>query len=84
MHDRGAFNQLSFVRCERGFILTDSGSEMGYLRRVWAFDRVEDLAGWLVEQYAAQAIEAGTAKTEGLGPKDESAVATPCAQGEQP
>lgn len=30
----------------------------------------------------AQAIETQSAKTEGLGPKDESAVAKPCAQGD--
>lgn len=79
MMDRGALSQLNFSRCERGFILTDGGQGMGFLHRIWAFDRIEDLAGWLVEQYSAQAIEAGTDETERLGPQGESAVATPCA-----
>lgn len=39
----------------------------------------EDPEGWaaMVEAVSAQAIEAGTAKTAGLGPKDESAVHAP-------
>jgi len=35
-----------------------------------------------LSRLVAQAIETQSAKTEGLGPKDESAVAEPCAQGE--
>jgi hypothetical protein len=50
--DRGAFNALSFCRCVRGFTLTVNEAASNYLvPPTFAFDRIEDLAAWLVEQY---------------------------------
>lgn len=48
--DRGAFGQLTFTRAARGFTLhvSDYGRQGGAL---FAFDRIEDVAAWLVEQY---------------------------------
>lgn len=46
-------------------------------------DDLRELFGMFIDSLrrTAQAIETRSAKTEGLGPQDESAVATPCAQG---
>lgn len=49
-HDRGAFSELRFQRCERGFILM-AQRHVGELGSMFAFDRIEDLAAWLVGQY---------------------------------
>ena len=50
-HDRGAYNEITFMRCERGFVIRTSGMERGYTGAVYAFDRAEDAAAWIVEQY---------------------------------
>jgi hypothetical protein len=47
--DRGALADLNFAVCDRGFLLR-AGS-FGEFSRVFAFDRIEDLAEWMVEQY---------------------------------
>lgn len=48
--DRGAFSDISFTRCTRGFILRSGNyGEMGH---VWAFDNIEDVGAWFVEQYS--------------------------------
>lgn len=49
-HDRGAFNELIFQRCERGFILRQESHATPVLK-VWAFDDIHALASWLVYQY---------------------------------
>lgn len=50
--DRGAYDSMTFNRCARGFTLSATG---GYDRVSsgphFAFDKVEDVAKWLVEQY---------------------------------
>ncbi len=50
MADRGAHRELTFMRCERGFLL-----RVVDLQRIggeiFAFDRIEDVGAWLVEQY---------------------------------
>lgn len=49
-YDRGAFDRLRFERCARGFVLfADAGP--GLIGEMFAFDRVEDVGAWLVEQY---------------------------------
>lgn len=48
--DRGAFAQLTFNRCVRGFTLVAHSLDRD-ARYTLAFDRIEDLAAWLVEQY---------------------------------
>jgi hypothetical protein len=63
-HDRGAFDILSFKRCARGFTL-DAREMHRDWHATFAFDHIEDLAAWLVEQYA-QWIEAGTDETTQL------------------
>lgn len=45
---------LSFTACERGFIFR-SGREYEGIGKVYAFDRVEDAAAWLVEQFTGEA-----------------------------
>lgn len=53
-HDRGAFDRLRFARCVRGFTLTvDSFEDRYIVPPTFAFDRIEDLAAWLVGQYSA-------------------------------
>jgi hypothetical protein len=48
--DRGAFDELKFNRCARGFVLRAT-DDYGRRHTTFAFDRVEDVAKWLVEQY---------------------------------
>jgi hypothetical protein len=62
-HDRGAFSQLTFTRCVRGFTLTVYDMERDS-RAAFAFDRVEDLAAWLVEQYCDLPDDDGCVKAE--------------------
>lgn len=50
MADRGAFSALEFRKCSRGFTLFATPGQ-GMIGDVYAFDRIEDVAGWLVEQY---------------------------------
>lgn len=50
--DRGAFSTLTFNRCARGYTLSvarDFRGDMGGPH--FAFDKIEDVAAWLVEQY---------------------------------
>jgi len=42
----------------------------------------DQIQNYLADDITAQAIETRSAKTEGLGPQDESVVAEPCAQGD--
>lgn len=52
-YDRGAFRKLSFDKCARGYTLTGGYDiHRDIVGPVFAFDRIEDLAAWLVEQYA--------------------------------
>jgi hypothetical protein len=48
--DRGAFRELTFRKCERGFVLSryDASNDA---KVMFAFDHIQDLADWLVEQY---------------------------------
>lgn len=50
-HDRGAFDTVQVQRCQRGFLISTGGG-MGLMGYLYAFDRIEDAAAWLVEQYA--------------------------------
>ena len=50
-YDRGAFRSLTFERCARGFTI-GAYSINNDSRATFAFDHIEDLAAWLVEQYA--------------------------------
>lgn len=54
--DRGAFRTLTFEHCVRGFTLGAYQLERD-ARRTFAFDRIEDLAAWLVDQYSDQPTE---------------------------
>jgi hypothetical protein len=64
MHDRGALERLTFQRCIRGFTLSAYDIQRDD-RTLYAFDRIEDLAAWLVEEYApASRIEARSDETE--------------------
>ena len=53
MADRGAFNEITFMRCARGFMLRTCAPQSGMVAQMFAFDRIEDLAAWLVEQYTS-------------------------------
>ena len=48
--DRGSQSELQFRRCERGFMLV-AGAGGGDYGTFFAFDKIEDLAAWLVDQY---------------------------------
>lgn len=50
-HDRGAFADLNFMKCARGFLLSASRGP-GLMGEMFAFDRIEDVGAWLVEQYS--------------------------------
>jgi hypothetical protein len=50
-HDRGAHQEVSFMRCARGFLLTTGNRASGMMGALYAFDRIEDVAAWFVEQY---------------------------------
>jgi len=50
--DRGTHNAVRFERCARGFVLV-GGEERGMLGTMYAFDHIEDVAAWFVEQYRA-------------------------------
>lgn len=50
-HDRGSFDEISLQRCERGFLIQCRPMHSGYKTPLYAFDRIEDAAKWLVEQY---------------------------------
>lgn len=56
--DRGTFNTLTFNRCARGFTLSATGDyRLGDRQGPhFAFDKVEDLAKWLVQQYGPPEI----------------------------
>lgn len=43
---------LTFEQCARGFVLREGGGEHGRFPVIYAFDRIDDLADWLVEKYA--------------------------------
>lgn len=42
--------QIQVVRCRRGFIAKEVRLENG-MTETWAFERIEDLAEWMVEQF---------------------------------
>lgn len=43
-------NDLRFSVCERGFVLMD-GDRMGMIPTMYAFDRIEDVAAWLIRNF---------------------------------
>lgn len=53
--DRGALDSLTFRRCAKGFVLQGMSNweeaKQNGMVTTYAFDRIEDLAAWLVEQY---------------------------------
>jgi hypothetical protein len=49
-YDREAFRSLLFERCARGFTLAAHNINSD-TRVTFAFEHIEDLAAWLVEQY---------------------------------
>lgn len=52
------YKNLSFQVCERGFILRDTGREYEIgTGRIFAFEQIEDVAAWLVEQYSERLTE---------------------------
>lgn len=50
--DRGVHGEVNFIRCARGFLITTGGPHSGMLGTLYAFDHIEDVAAWFVEQYA--------------------------------
>lgn len=62
--DRGAFSTMTFNRCARGFTLSASNTYDKMNGPHFAFDKIEDVAAWLVEQYGPppKAAPALTAK----------------------
>jgi hypothetical protein len=48
--DRGTFDTLTFTRCCRGYTLV-ANRDYGRRTVTMAFDRIESVACWLVEQY---------------------------------
>lgn len=48
--DRGTFDTLTFTRCCRGYTLM-ANRDYGRRTVTMAFDRIESVACWLVEQY---------------------------------
>ena len=63
MYDRGAFKNLIFQRCDRGFLLR-ADFHTDTTNALFAFDRVEDVAAWLVEQYRDAPEEGPSRPTE--------------------
>lgn len=66
--DYGSFTTLNFVKCARGFVLV-SGQDYGRSGQphaTFAFDRIEDVAQWLVEEYGHDSARGArlTAATE--------------------
>lgn len=50
---QGPYNSLRFQRCARGFMLFAQAEYSTSVGQTWAFDSVEDLAMWLIEQYGS-------------------------------
>jgi hypothetical protein len=48
--DRGSYSTLTFARCSRGFTL-NAQTDYNRSQHTFAFDKIEDVAAWLVEQY---------------------------------
>lgn len=46
---------LRFIRCRRGFLLDTTHRDFGGMGEMFAFDRIEDVGAWLVEQYGGTA-----------------------------
>ena len=73
--DRGAFSELHFIRCARGFVFS-AQREPGYLASMYAFDRVEDAAAWLIAEYGPPRDTDGSPKgTDPKGLDGEAATA---------
>jgi hypothetical protein len=49
--DRGAHFSVTFTRCARGFILRSGSEYDGSIGVIYAFDRIEDVGAWFIEQY---------------------------------
>ena len=62
--DRGAHRYLNFHKADRGFTLYTGASNHTY-----AFDRIEDLAAWLVAEYGEEK-HSGVRFEHGLKPQD--------------
>jgi hypothetical protein len=45
-------DRLEFTKCARGFLVSKSRDGFGMMSPLYAFDRVEDAAAWIVEQFA--------------------------------
>jgi len=61
--DRGAHSELTFMRCARGFVVRSGSHYSGEIGVVYAFDHIEDVAAWFVEQYA-QPLSGGAENAE--------------------
>lgn len=47
-------DKLTLTQCVRGFLVSEAPSHERMITPMYAFDKIEDVAAWIVEQYSAK------------------------------